>query len=184
MLLPKNEFQWNFILGTCHENVSIKSTFAYNSTKISGGLHEDERAVLEWNGFRFLEWLRKYTHCVNASQCCLCRCGLSKVLSLSTNLSRPYYNSPTSLQGLPGTDCYPSLSSGLASQPSGSTTSAPAKQQATKTTIDIWCATLRMRHWTPPSPPPTNNRTLAHRKSFIHVFWLLILVLKKKTPQT
>ena len=82
---------------------------------------------------------------------------------------------PTSSQGLPGTDCYPSLSSGLASQPPCGTTSTPVKQQATKTTIDIWWATLRLRRWTPPSPPPTNDRTLARRKRCFHVFWLLIM---------
>jgi len=32
-----------------------------------------------------------------------------------------------------------------------------------------------LRRWTPPSPPPTNDRTLAHRKRCIHVFWLLIM---------
>ena len=87
----------------------------------------------------------------------------------------PRATRPTSSQGLPGTDCYPSLNSGLESQRPCGTTSTPVIQQATKTTMDIWWATLRLRRWTPPSPPPTNNRTLAHRKRCIHVFWLLIM---------
>ena len=91
----------------------------------------------------------------------------------------PRSTRPTSSQGHPGTDCYPSLSSGLASQPPCGTTSTPVKQQATKATMDIWWATLRLHRWTPPSPPPTNDRTLAHRKWCIHVFWLLIMDLKK-----
>jgi hypothetical protein len=85
----------------------------------------------------------------------------------------------TSSQDLPGMDCYLSLNSGLASQPPCGTTSTPVKQQATETTMDIWWATLRMRRWTPPSPPPTNVRTLAHRKRCFHVFWLLIMDKKK-----
>ena len=92
----------------------------------------------------------------------------------------PRSTRPTSSQGLPGTDCYPSLSSGFASQPPCGTTSTPVKQQATKTTMDIWWATLRLRRWTPPSSPPTNDRTLAHRKRCIHVFWLLIMGKKKR----
>ena len=91
----------------------------------------------------------------------------------------PRSTCPTSSQGLPGTDCYPSLSSGLSSQPPCGTTSTPVKQQATKTTMDIWWTTLRLSRWTPPNPPPTNDRTLAHRKWCIHVFWLLIMDLKK-----
>ena len=97
----------------------------------------------------------------------------------------PRSTHPTSSQGLPGTECYPSLSSGLASQPLvvpllyPSNLLHPKKQQATKTTMDIWWATLRLRRWTPPSPPPINDRTLAHRKWCIHVFWLLIMDFKK-----
>jgi len=37
------------------------------------------------------------------------------------------------------------------------TTSAPAKQQALKTKMDIGRYTLRKRRWTPPRPPPTGT---------------------------
>jgi hypothetical protein len=46
---------------------------------------------------------------------------------------------------------------GLAPQPSHRTTSAPAKQQALKTKMDIWLDTLRKRRWTPPRLPPTGT---------------------------
>ena len=122
--------------------------------------------------------------CASTSNVAVIQRYQSKLLRTITNA--PWYVSnhtlhhrPTSSQGLSGTDCYPSLNSGLTSQPPCGTTSTPVKQQATKTTMDIWWATLRLRRWTPPRPPSTNDRTLAHRKWCIHVFWLLIMVKKK-----
>ena len=44
---------------------------------------------------------------------------------------------PACPHGLPGTDSYPSHCPGLAPKPSHRTTSAPAKQQALKTKMDI-----------------------------------------------
>jgi len=46
---------------------------------------------------------------------------------------------------------------GLAPQPSHGTTSAPTKQQALKTKMDIWRDTLRQRCWTLPRPPPNGT---------------------------
>ena len=44
---------------------------------------------------------------------------------------------PACPHGIPGTDSYPSHGPGLAPKPSHGTTSAPAKQQALKTKMDI-----------------------------------------------
>jgi len=44
---------------------------------------------------------------------------------------------PARPHGIPGTDSYPSHDPGLTPQPSHGTTSAPAKQQALKTKMDI-----------------------------------------------
>jgi hypothetical protein len=90
---------------------------------------------------------------------------------------RPTY--PVRPHGFPGTDSYPSHGPGLAPKPSHGTTSAPAKQQALKTKMDIWRDTLRKRRWTPPRPPPLGDSALAHRKRCNDVFWLLIKVNKK-----
>jgi hypothetical protein len=44
---------------------------------------------------------------------------------------------PARPHGFPGTESYPSHGPGLAPKPSHETTSAPAKQQALKTKMDI-----------------------------------------------
>ena len=50
---------------------------------------------------------------------------------------------PALPHGIPGTDSCSSHDPGLAPQPSHGTTSAPAKQQALKTKMDIWWDTLK-----------------------------------------
>jgi len=67
---------------------------------------------------------------------------------------------PARPHGFPGTDSYPSHGPGLAPRPSHGTTSAPVKQQALKTKMDVGRDTLRKRRWTPPRPPPNGTAHL------------------------
>jgi hypothetical protein len=163
--------------GILHPSIWYSSSQCINTFKISASIH----TINQYTWYKLVNMLTVSIHgnqpafkpvhmaeyqllwgCATKSNIAVIQRYQTKLLGTITNA--PRYVSNQTLHsdlhiphGIPGTDSYSSHDPGLAPQPSHGTTSAPAKQQALKTKMDIWWDTLKKRRWTPPRPPPTGT---------------------------
>jgi hypothetical protein len=94
------------------------------------------------------------------------------------NSVRHSSNDPSSVISLRYFNYRSSSNTRLASQPSHETAFPTGTQQTTQTTLDIWWDTLRKHRWMSSKITAIRDSTLANRKRWIDVFWLLMKVQK------